>query len=286
MLKFTMKFESGADAEFVIPKEHLAKYPETMLSVLSKSCWNTDDAAAHVITPVPPVDFRAVPVDFRTVPVGLNDMDDMYDMAGPITPPVGYRLSWADGTAEAIVAWYGRDGAAFELPFGVELRDFATIADWLQLDLDLDAITYPDGNDDGNLALVLRAKAFAKGRGDLEKALAAMKEAMCDQPSNKYEFVFLRLGDSLEYINILLADPLRTIGIGAWRQDHYEWAQDELFREECAAQLEDFGLNATWSNKKHLQIDVYDGRGVYAERWVLQVTVPKAEPAAKRRRLA
>ena len=264
-MKFTMKFKAGADAEFVIPEEHLAKHPETMLSVLSKPRWNTDGAAAQVIEPV-----------------------DVAD------------ASWADGTGEAIVAWYGRDGAAFELPLGVELRDFVAIADWLLLDVgDLRKITYEGGNDDDNLARVLRAKTWLSRRANVGKGITFVKEAMIRSPSNKFAFGFLRNDDNESYINKARGTPLIAVGNRFGKDPHFEWAEDEVLRTECARAIEGCGLKTAWS---HVYLELSGSRlrheseeydypraevgSVYEFRWVLHVAVPEAEPAPKRRCLA
>lgn len=290
-MKFTMKFSpgEGPDVSFDISKEHLARRPDTMLSTLSKPRWNSKKDACQVIEPVEVAD-----------------------------------ESWSDGTAAAIVAWYAlKKDATFELPLGVELSDFVAIADWLLLELgNLGDIEYertdgsPDsdgegdlaGVGDGNLARIVRAAMYVKHGTDVVKGCASIREAIVRNPAVAYRFAFFRRADSVDYVNKCVSEPHLCVGskfdpptseakrrmkerIGVL-EDHYQWSQDEMHREQCTANLEAGGLKASNWKKEYLELSgprgvdfpPMDLEAVRGHRWVLHVTVPPAEPASKRRR--
>jgi hypothetical protein len=228
IMRFVLKFKTGADVEFEIPEEDLQRAPETMLSVMSRPRWTGSEGAPEVQR---------------------------------LEAPETAKDAWSDGMDAFVVAWYastdnqGRD-ARFELPAGVELVDAVAIADWLLLELDFEKITYTASNDAGALSRVVRAKAYIERRKDRAKTMVALTEAMRKKPRDEYHFGFLADEDDASYVNKCLDKPfLKFAGnYGTWERlgtvaSAFEWAQDEGMREATVRDLKDYGFDAKWLHK-------------------------------------
>ena len=272
-MRFVLAFKAGADVEFEIPETDLQRHPETMLSVLTADRW-TGSAGAPAVQ--------------------------------RLEAPETAEDSWSDGMDAFVVAWYARTGGqAIELPAPAELEDAVAIADWLLLPLgDLSEITLGGDAADGNLARKVRAKTYIKLRKDREKTMVAITETIENAPKQKYRFIFLNRTDDKDYINKAATQPFDRFLPDTWRlteeqlarfgngESAYEWAQCETMRDETEAELEGFGFEASWkrervelSGPRGMDFPPSDLMSVHAIRQVLEVTLPEADHASKRRRV-
>ena len=116
---------------------------------------------------------------------------------------------------------------------------------------------------------------------------------------NPITFGFLRTTDDATYVNRCVADPLLVVGVegaDAARygspNDAYDWAADEDLRADAKNRIEHWRCEASWT---HARLELSGARGqeappystaVYGHRWLLKITVPPSDSAAKRRRFS
>ena len=166
------------------------------------------------------------------------------------------------------------------------------------------------------LARVTRAKLYLKLRENRAKTMTGIIEAIKKEPKAKYRFVILQgkddgehsyeknepfdrflpktelTGDYDPHSGYLLPtrQPLSMEQVARYgtKESAYEWAQFETVRDETKRELEGHGFEASWKTEP-VELVRYEygektviGNGL---RQVLTVTLPAAEPAAKRRRV-
>lgn len=101
---------------------------------------------------------------------------------------------------------------------------------------------------------------------------------MWAEPGDSYSFVFLRFTDDLYSVNVSASAPYLSVGGGdrekyGSAEDNALWAADGLSRDACDGVLLRWGLATRWEYRS-LELRERE-RGVFGDRWVLQVTVPQ-----------
>lgn len=183
-----------------------------------------------------------------------------------------------------------------KLPDGVELEEFVDFADFLCMNIDLQRITV---DDEAEFAQQLRAKLFKERRASVTEAVQDTKTKLLKGTQEVTKLLFIQQGDSIPYINSGSSDLYETLGSYILRSDgdkirkNYEWASSASLRNHFQSEITDLGLDATWANKS---VELSGTRGVeFANsyevetvrgfRWCCTITIPAAEPPAKRARV-
>ena len=181
------------------------------------------------------------------------------------------------------------------LPLGVELEELLRMLDYFQLapddcgaDVDLTECSIPEG---------IRARTFLADRKLFATALEHITQTLRSAKTMQTHFVCRKNEWPLSTINecahgrLTFQDVCSSIyGMSGSKTDHLSWSSKDYYRQEMVTELEDLGLNASWTMRSltHFNPGEYAAMGsekLEACMWTLSVTVTPAEPKAKRRRL-
>jgi hypothetical protein len=165
----------------------------------------------------------------------------------------------------------------------------------------LESLSYEDSQEDG-FAREMRARQLLKHKSDVVLSVAHIKAMMrAHAGRNPITFGCLQSTDDASYVNRALANPLLVLGVATGSadvarygtiDDAYNWAEDEDLRADAKARIEHWRCEAQWT---HTRLELSGARGqeappystaVYGHRWLLEVTVPPSDSAAKRRRFS
>ena len=207
---------------------------------------------------------------------------------------------WSPACAAVLKDIYENTGAddaedkAITLPATVELEEFAIVADYFGLRMDLDTLVVG-----GGVAAKLRAKSFLSNRKNVQVAVEFVKSELLAKESMSAKFIIISPGDSLCYINKSTDEPLLKLADDNYRNynesarlvaRHYEWGKSEACRNRFVDLLDDDDLDATWA-KSYVELagardsnsNSYDEVStIHAHRWTVKVQVREAEPLPKR----
>ena len=204
---------------------------------------------------------------------------------------------WSEGCADFIKIVYELGGLkdsstielspTLQLPSTVELEEIASGLDFFGIDVDLNKIEVT-----GASASQIRASLFLSREKNVVDSFAWVTQSIKSNPKTVSAFLAVHDGDSLNYIN--KSFDVNAFNIGgryACSGKGSEWTISLVYRNRFVAMLKEEGLDGVWN---HQYTEISGPRGmdyppddltvVHGRRWRLLVTVPNAEPPAKRSR--
>ena len=216
-----------------------------------------------------------------------------------VVSPLKILPDWDPAMVSVIVC--AQQDQPLILPLGVELEELLRMLDYFQLapgdggaDVDLTECSISEG---------IRARTFVADRNLFATALQHITQTLRSAKTMETHFVCRKNAWPLSTINECAHGGLtfqdvcakgvghNTITNGMARRDgHLSWSSKDYYRQEMVTELEDLGLNASWTMRSltHFNPGEYSAMGsekLNARMWTLSVTVTPAEPKAKRRRL-
>ena len=215
---------------------------------------------------------------------------------GSETSPIAVRPhkscaeSYSAPTLEVVSSFYA--DLPLALPPGVELEEIACVLDFFGVPNDVAKISL----ENATLPARMRARCFLAERANFEEGKVAILKTLdstLQGARREYSFLAFLHNWSMAYLCGAHGDEnFFTIGSYPDSGKHIAWTKIQAYRDAMAAEIKDKGLGASWRLRHHLPVNGSDEANpgfrmeVAVSLWVLTVTLPDAEPLAKRRRAA